>query len=44
LEELRCQLFLSKDLKYITEEECSSAEMLSENVAKILHGWKINQK
>lgn len=44
LEELRYQLFLSKDLKYISMEEYKSAENLAEEVAKLLHAWKINQK
>ena len=44
LEELRYQLLLSRDLKYITEVEYTGAEILAENVAKILYGWKLNQK
>lgn len=44
LEELRYQLFLSKDLKYITEAEYKNSEELAETVAKVIHGWKINQK
>lgn len=44
LEELRYQLFLSKDLKYITENEYIKSETLAETVAKILHAWKLNQK
>ena len=44
LEELRYQLFLSKDLKYITENEYEKAEVLAETVEKILYAWKINQK
>lgn len=44
LEELRYQLYLSRDLKYITEEEYILAENLSETVAKVLYAWKINQK
>ena len=44
LEELRYQLFLSKDLKYITEDEYKKAELLAEEVAKLLYAWKINQK
>ncbi|MDR3642593.1 MAG: four helix bundle protein [Candidatus Doudnabacteria bacterium] len=44
LEELRYQLFLSRDLKYITEKEYKQAEILAEEVAKLLYAWKINQK
>ena len=44
LEELRYQLFLSKDLKYITVEEYEKAELIAEETAKLIYGWKINQK
>ena len=44
LEELRYQLLLSKDLKYISEFEYKTAEALADTVGKLIHGWKINQK
>jgi four helix bundle protein len=44
LEELRYQLFLSKDLKYINDKEYKIAESLANEVAKLLYAWKINQK
>ena len=44
LEELRYQLLLSRDLKYISEKEYTDAEALAETVGKVIHGWKLNQK
>lgn len=44
LEELRYQLILSRDLKYISEKEYFDTEKLAETVAKILYAWKKNQK
>lgn len=44
LEELRYQLLLSRDLKYITTEKYKDTEHLAEEVAKLLYAWKINQR
>ncbi|MFA5990975.1 MAG: four helix bundle protein [Candidatus Doudnabacteria bacterium] len=39
LEELRYQLLLSKDLKYITEDEYKIAEILADEVGKLIYSW-----
>ena len=39
LEELRYQLLLSKDLKYISEEEYQIAETLADETAKLIYSW-----
>jgi len=39
LEELKYQLFLARDLKYITEKEYNEIIILSEEVSKMLNGW-----
>lgn len=44
LEELKYQLFLAKDLKYIDEQEYQKLLALSEDVGRLLHGWKKIQK
>ncbi len=43
LEELRYQLFLAKDLGYITQQEFLGAENLSEETAKLIHLWIKNK-
>ena len=42
LEELRYQLFLAKDLKYILEAEYQEAENLADEVARLLFSWMKN--
>ena len=44
LEELKYQLLLSKDLKYINLDEYNNALSLSEEVSKMLHSWSKTQK
>jgi len=44
LEELKYQLLLSKDLKYITLDEYNNALSLSEEVSKMLSSWSKTQK
>ncbi len=44
LEELRYQLLLAKDLKYITPVEYGKVFELSEEVSKTLNGWIKSQK
>ena len=44
LEELKYQLLLAKDLRYITEEKYMSSLALAEEVGAMLHGWKKSQK
>lgn len=44
LEELKYQLLLAKDLKYITEEEYNIAQNLAEDVGKLINGWIKVQK
>ena len=44
LEELKYQLFLSYELKYITEENYNEALALAEEVSKMLHGWVSSQR
>lgn len=39
LEELKYQMFLSKDLKYLLETEYKKFESLSIEVSKLLHLW-----
>ncbi len=39
LEELRYQLLLSKDLKYIKDEEYQKAETLADEAAKLIYSW-----
>lgn len=39
LEELRYQLLLSKDLRYITQNDYASAESLADEVAKLIYSW-----
>jgi len=44
LEELKYQLILAKDLKYISEEEFNEIYNLAEEVGKLINGWKRVQK
>lgn len=44
LEELKYQLLLSKDLNYINEAKYNELESLSQEVSKLLGGWKRSQK
>lgn len=44
LEELKYQLLLSKDLKYIQEADYERLEMLASETSKMLVGWKNSQK
>ena len=43
LEELKYQSLLSKDLKYLTEQEFDVLYKLSEEVGKLIYGWKKKQ-
>lgn len=40
LEELKYDLILSRDLKYITTEQFHEAMQLAEEVGRLLNGWK----
>jgi four helix bundle protein len=44
LEEMKYQLILSLDLKYINQTEYNEANDLAEEVGKLLFVWKNNQK
>lgn len=44
LEELRCQLRLSKDLKYIDNDTYLKIDQRSNECSKVLYGWIITQK
>jgi four helix bundle protein len=44
LEELKYQLFLSKDLKYITKEKFEDLEKISSEIGRLLNGWIKIQK
>jgi four helix bundle protein len=44
LEEVKYQLLLSKDLKYINTEDYNKAISLSEEVGRTLHSWSSSQK
>jgi four helix bundle protein len=44
LEELKYQLLLSKDLGYINKKTYNKLIQLTEEVGKLLHGWKVSQK
>jgi four helix bundle protein len=44
LEELKYQLLLAKDLKYMTEVEYQKALDLSEEVGRLINGWIKIQK
>lgn len=39
LEELRYQFLLSKDLKYITEDEYTTVDRLADEVGKLIYSW-----
>lgn len=39
LEELRYQLLLERDLKYMTLDEYETAENLADEVAKLIYSW-----
>lgn len=43
LEELKYQLLLSRDLKYLTEQDFETVYKLSEEVGKLIYGWKKKQ-
>ena len=43
LEEVKYQLILSKDLKYISTENFNKLFNLAEEVGRLLHGWKRSQ-
>ncbi|HLC44204.1 MAG TPA: four helix bundle protein [Patescibacteria group bacterium] len=43
LEEVKYQLILSKDLKYITAENFDKLFNLAEEVGRLLNGWKRSQ-
>ena len=44
LEELKYQLFLAKDLKYITNSEYEKALNLTEETGRLINGWIKVQK
>lgn len=44
LEELKYQLILAKDLKYISKKEFNEVYNLAEEVGKLVNGWKRVQK
>jgi four helix bundle protein len=44
LEELRYQMLLAKDLKYISDQEYKTVHYLSKEVGKLLTAWKKSQK
>lgn len=44
IEELKYQLFLSRDLNYITQEEFQKTNSLLEEVSKMLRSWSASQK
>lgn len=44
LEELKYQVILSKDLKYIKEEEYKKIYSDLEEIGKLLNGWKKSQR
>ncbi len=44
LEELKYQLLLAKDLKYMSEAEYQKALILSEEVGRLINGWIKIQK
>ena len=44
LEELKYQLFLARDLKYINPDEYKQTELSSDEVGKLLYGWINTQK
>ena len=44
LEELKYQLLLAKDLRYISEDEYSEINNLSNEVGKLINGWIKAQK
>lgn len=44
LEELKYQLLVGRDLKYLTVDEYTNALGLSEEVSKMLHAWSKSQK
>jgi len=43
LEELKYQILLSKDLGYISEEIFNDLEIMTNEVGKLLFGWKKSQ-
>ena len=44
LEELKYQLILARDLRYIPEDEYSKGIELAEEVSKMLYSWSNSQK
>ena|SRR3989344_7514072 len=44
IEEVKYQLLLSKDLKYIAEDDHDHSLKLSEEVSKMLYSWSKTQK
>ena len=44
LEELKYQLILSKDLKYISQMDYNQMDALTEELSKTLYGWIQTQK
>lgn len=44
LEELKYQLYLSRDLGYISEDGYNEISALTEEVSKMLHAWAKTQK
>lgn len=44
IEEVKYQILLSKDLKYITENDYVHSLTLSEEVSKMLYSWSKTQK
>lgn len=44
LEELKYQLLLAKDLRYITNDEYDTASQMALEVGKLIHAWKKVQK
>jgi four helix bundle protein len=44
LEELKYELLLSRDLKYINEQRYGELSSLADEVGKLIHGWMKIQK
>lgn len=44
LEELKYQYLLSRDLKYISDEQYSEAVCLMDETGKMLHAWSLSQE
>jgi four helix bundle protein len=44
LEELRYQLFLGRDLKYLSENDYVAVEKLARDVSRLLYAWSKSQR